>query len=489
MAGLILVINSCNESELVQEGLLKSSASYDEIIEKVETWYIDAPEENSFPVLAFADKLKWNQAMVHDVDTAFMIEVPIKLKNRYGLANKDDKNQNVEQRMLFWYDGCDFKSYLELIVSTDKKENLQNIKKINFGNKENGFTGSFVISDISGKEINVWNYSAQEDQAVEMKTKSMQIICIYLVWYNSEGIIVEVVSLVGCYSTGGGSSSGTGGSGGGGTGTSAPDSNAPCSCESCPVCGGCLDVWQLKSIPKPDEGDATETDNNCLMCPNPELHAEFDNHPCLETILNTLMSGSDVDLTNFTINPTLTADILNLFDMSNTVNLNIKVDYIGDPDVNGRTTRTSANNYEIVLNKTYVNSATDLSIARTMIHEIIHANLLYKYDLRDKPFNELVQIHLNSMLSDPSLSEKELANITHHTYMANNLLPIISNNLYEWCRQSSLAVDKSYCDKLSWGGLNGVPDFEILPNKYEIENLLLNEKLNNYEAEGRKCRD
>lgn len=484
MAGLILAINSCNKSELVQEELLKSSAGYDELIQKAETWYIEAPEENSFPVLAFADELKWNQAMVHDVDTAFMIEVPIKLKNRYGLTDKNDKTKNVEQRMLFWYDGCDFKSYLELIVSTDKKENLQNIKKINFGNKENGFTGSFVISDISGKNINVWNYTAQEDQAVEMKIKSMLMICVWLVWYDEFGNITEYIDLLYCYPIGGDGTTGTGG-----TGTTTPDSDAPCPCEPCPVCGGCLDPWQLKSIPKPGEGDDTETELNCPMCPNPELHAEFDNHPCLETILNTLMSGSDVDLTNFTINPTLTADILNLFDMSNTVNLNIKVDYIGDPAVNGRTTHTSGDNYEIVLNTTYVNSATDLSLARTMIHEIIHANLLYKYDLRDKPFNELVQIHLNSMLSDPSLSEKELANITHHTYMANNLIPIISNNLYEWCRQSSLAVDKSYCDKLSWGGLNGVPDFEILPNKYEIENLLLNEKLNNYEAEGRKCRD
>jgi len=65
----------------------------------------------------------------------------------------------------------------------------------------------------------------------------------------------------------------------------------------------------------------------------------------------------------------------------------------------------------------------------------------------------------------------------------------ITNPRQLWCRQSSLAIEKSYCDKLSWGGLDGVPDFEALPNKSEILQIILNEKLNNYAAEGRKCKD
>ena len=40
---------------------------------------------------------------------------------------------------------------------------------------------------------------------------------------------------------------------------------------------------------------------------------------------------------------------------------------------------------------------------------------------------------------------------------------------------------------MAWGGLDGIPEYESHPDYLEIKTILINEKLNNYDAKGRDC--
>ncbi len=79
-------------------------------------------------------------------------------------------------------------------------------------------------------------------------------------------------------------------------------------------------------------------------------------------------------------------------------------------------------------------------------------------------------------------------NDLQHNYFARNYIPVITGNLFEWCRQTGLyTVSKDYLEKMAWGGLKGTPEYEALSNKSEIEQILINEKTNNHAAKGHNC--
>ncbi len=212
----------------------------------------------------------------------------------------------------------------------------------------------------------------------------------------------------------------------------------------------------------------------------PKIINDLDDYPCVNGILATLSDGTKTDAKNMKINPNLTASILNMFDISKTVNLTINVENLGDVNRNATTHRIiDTDSYEITFNSTYLNSATDLSITRTFIHEILHANLLYKYDLKEKEYSELLNLFYETKISN----ENDL----QHNYFAKNYIPVIIGSLFEWCRQTGLYVSNAYLEKMAWGGLKGTPEYEALSNINEIEQILINEKTSSYAAKGRNC--
>jgi hypothetical protein len=166
--------------------------------------------------------------------------------------------------------------------------------------------------------------------------------------------------------------------------------------------------------------------------------------------------------------------------MSTVANLTINAEDLGDVNKNATTCRVAGtNNYKITFNSTYLNSATDLSIARTFIHEVLHANLLYKYDLKEKEYSELLNLFYKTKISNE--------NNLQHNYFAKNYIPVIIGNLFEWCRQSGLYISKAYLEKMAWGGLKRTPEYDALSNKNEIKQILINEKTSNHAAKGHNC--
>ncbi len=201
---------------------------------------------------------------------------------------------------------------------------------------------------------------------------------------------------------------------------------------------------------------------------------------CINGILKTLSGGTSPDIKNLKLNPNLTAKILEFFELDKTVKLTLDVRNLNNDYINAKAVSRSNNEYQIIFNSIYVKNATDLSIARTFIHEIMHVYLYKKFDrMEETEYSDLLKILKQSKSSSEGFM--------HHSYFADNLIPIIADNLYEWCRQSSLFVSYDYCKKMAWSGLAGIPEFENHPDKSQINRINNNEKTNNYAAKGRNC--
>ena len=187
----------------------------------------------------------------------------------------------------------------------------------------------------------------------------------------------------------------------------------------------------------------------------------------------------------------LAANILSFFENSTEFNITYK---IGSIEGNGYCNKidNSRSNYEIIINNNYVNSATNLSIARTIIHETIHAHLLYitygmQYEERQ---NSKEWVALQEIFKGPLAGDRS-NNTIQHEYMTG-IVNLISNCLYDWAYKNNLNIDRTYCWNLAWGGLQNTQVYETKVKNRELNNstitqILLTEQNNELNAKGEPC--
>ena len=187
--------------------------------------------------------------------------------------------------------------------------------------------------------------------------------------------------------------------------------------------------------------------------------------------------------------------ILDLFDKSSRTNLTFKSGIL-----NGENAHTVGST--ITLDENYLKNATRLSIARTIMHESIHAYLnayFYQYpDFQNKDFSRALQFYLNSFGKDMNGSQHELM---------VNYVEAMSKALYEWDRHynSGHSADFDYCKSLCYAGLSyktkdsaGNDIYEdsdafknMVPNKADrdkIKEKINNENTGNRNAKSSKCK-
>lgn len=102
------------------------------------------------------------------------------------------------------------------------------------------------------------------------------------------------------------------------------------------------------------------------------------------------------------------------------------------------------------LNYSELKNATKLSVARTIIHEMIHAYLVlsFKYDSNaNKTYPGIVAAY-RAVVPAPDLNE------IHHHEMAISFVGEIATALQEYGRHLGLQVDNSVYRDLAWGGLD-----------------------------------
>lgn len=160
-------------------------------------------------------------------------------------------------------------------------------------------------------------------------------------------------------------------------------------------------------------------------------------------------------------------------------------------------TATGRNEVTIYLSNSYLNSATKLSIARTILHETVHAYLVYIGAIMDDG------IVINGLMNYGYTNGVSLGTV-HHNFMAQYAAAIgYSLNKWNSAFGNSPNIPRSYFDDIAWGGLSAKSydqasdvytwhdSFEILINseseRRRIENNIYNEYVDNNEAQSNPC--
>lgn len=443
--GIILAINSCNESRIHDEELLKSSAGYDEIIDQAETWYNDTPEENCYPLLEFSDGLEWNKALVHELDTATIVEVPIKIKNKHEIEIKDESNLNVDYRLLVVIKEGETTSLCEFIISDIEKEKIKNIKKINYTSTD--FNGSILLVNNIGDIVTVKHFIEAEEQSAEMNLKSVKVRCLVLVAIHPDGT-KQIVGVLYCYQIV------TNDGGGGGSTTDVPDIDPEdCDCEICSVCGGC--IGSLKSIPIPPEdgGEPTEETTDCPMCSCPKIDISgIEDNDKVFCIYENLIKTAATEY-----NPLVTSFLMNFSD-----DLSINPDDIifeleplsgyGECDASG-------DKYVITLNSNEIDNRAPIEIAKTFIHEILHALIANKLDKSPDNF-----------ISDFREYIGDDGYVDQHQLMMDHYVNPMIQFLKDYDSLLGRNASYSYYQSLALSGLEAVISQEEMNNLIEAQN-------------------
>lgn len=195
------------------------------------------------------------------------------------------------------------------------------------------------------------------------------------------------------------------------------------------------------------------------------VNQEFLNdHPCVAKVVQEA----------YGICSPLTSAVLAAFEANDGSNLTFS--YSSNISANAETTplfkyiaSTRTCDAFITFRESYITGATDLSIARTTIHESLHATLVYMLEeglLQNSSgttlsgFEDLVETYINYLAGLP-----ENLNRAHHELMSE-FVGDIATSLSSFGRSKGYDLPSSHYESMAWGGLQGTSYFNVLYPKY-----------------------
>lgn len=154
--------------------------------------------------------------------------------------------------------------------------------------------------------------------------------------------------------------------------------------------------------------------------------------------------------------------ILNMFNEVTNIDYIVKEQFMNNPELSGFTDPNPTKNsitgkYQITtwFNSQYLTTATRLSTARSMIHESIHAYLVYHQRLNPtRNVHDLVNNYAKANGYPPNDS-----GVIHHNFMAQFVISI-AYNLQLWDRNHGTGgnLGWQYYHDMAWGGLANYRD-------------------------------
>lgn len=364
MLTFILVNNSCEKDELLNSSVmqLKAAKKNDkELIKAAQRWFDNNTEQNQFKVLESSDFLKWENAVVNDLDSIVVVEVPIKLKEEYSFKVAGNEKLNVEYRLLIFLENDSYYSLMEYFISEKDLAYLHDTEKLRYSKKENDFEGIIVLVDTCDEVVST-EWISKKLKSSEVKLKSGGSYCVWLVWIYESGRI-EYIMPVYCVQD----SQPLGGGGGGG-GVTVPGEDA-------------------SSLPE-------------------VIAKDLENNPKAKCIYDKLKDGSI--LNDFIkryfppVKPFLPA--LGELNLTWTLGSSTQTLPIGVPE-NG-----VYNSVVIQLNESNLNAMSSTNVALSMLHEALHAKLIAEvYDeVGSTDFKELLAYYKNFPLPLDEMQETQM---------------------------------------------------------------------------------
>lgn len=115
--------------------------------------------------------------------------------------------------------------------------------------------------------------------------------------------------------------------------------------------------------------------------------------------------------------------------------------------------------------------ATDLSVARTILHESIHA-YIGAYFIADP---NLFRASYPDLIMAYAIQTNISANDLQHDDMVKNWVRNIASSLEEYGKAKGYNLSSDYYNAMAWGGLEGTRAFQNLPNRNSIKEIILTE--------------
>lgn len=210
----------------------------------------------------------------------------------------------------------------------------------------------------------------------------------------------------------------------------------------------------------------------------------IDKFPCTRNIIASLRGKLDGKTAIFS---NLISTIFDVFEISEHIDLTIEFGQTPRGQNAFNNAKAGSNSFTIIIDCDYMKRASDISIARTIIHEIMHVYLMRKLKLDKATVVEIGEILLDLAKNKSFLSSKKRKDIGEHTFFAKNFVPIIAKNLHDWCKVSGKSISYDYCEMLAWAGLHETSEYQNLSNLVEIEKAISNEQNNTDDAKGSNC--
>ncbi len=242
--------------------------------------------------------------------------------------------------------------------------------------------------------------------------------------------------------------------------------------------------------PRYSGGGRDYSTNNILPCPigfkrvgyncvKVEDERVIDNtkNPCVSNIIN-ILKRKDIRGTlvpDLTKKSHLSQSIIAIFNSSRKYHLTYS---IGQLDHLGQGVNANTATYKVTLDVDMVKEATQLSIARTIIHESLHA--FFHYTLKTK-FESPISI----LLMEYFRKNYNKGNLTEHQFMTQYVEAIAySLSAYDGHRQNF-----EYYKSLSWGGLEATNAYKSIPinKRNKIQTIIPNERFAKRAAKSIKC--
>jgi len=462
LAGLFLFANSCHD-EVTKEAdnqLKSADLKKKEVVDGVKLWFQSNQSQNTFELLNWADDIKWSSAQVMQVDNSVVVEVQVKLKDKHKVMAEKDPSLNVDHRLLFIRENGVITSYMEYFISSKKDISyLQDTEKVNYSKKGKDFDGTIVLESPK-KEIKVVSALNAVDQCGELRLKNASTICMCLVEEFLDGSI-RIIRVLYCWD--GGGDGGTGGTSGG-DGTT-PPTTLPCDCNICPYpgCGKCLDL--LKSAPIDGEGGGTPATSACEMCmghqvPIIELTSSFENNPKVMCVYSNLIRTA-----SSTYNPLVTSFLANFSDGVSfnpgdaTFTVGDVVDVNGQPlDAYGSCSGNSNDECLITIDKDHINNRSSIEIAKTMMHEILHAKIFHSKLTTSGAFEDVFSQYI-------SYTEGKQY-VDQHQLMLDNYVAPMVRFLKDYDSKNGYSAPEEFYKAIA---LNGLPNL-TLSEKTQVTN-------------------
>lgn len=239
--------------------------------------------------------------------------------------------------------------------------------------------------------------------------------------------------------------------------------------------------------------DCDEDIDACDRCDDPPVGDD------LLDDLDKICQGNKIKNYTISTNTTLTNLITGIFFGNNTYNLQLSdIDVQSGVHLNANTRLPSLavldSNHGIVIefDNSYLDTATDLSIAITTGHEFVHAYLSYLYidgELLNynSNYTDLKNAFSTYYSNQNTTSGEALGEAMHNVY--DDFLDMITDSVFAYAENNNISVSRDYCEKLVLGAHQNTDAFNVLTpaQQTEYSTITSNEENNNAAAKGTSC--